>query len=386
MNKDAESRWKVGMSNIKLKMRAKHVLATFLWRETYPIKGILIGRLPYALFEPHEYRMVHLPGTDVWHKTLRERREARFLYQLSPNDPPGLDSESMQLRLVGLKGDPLNPRQYPRTPTNSKYRFSSVAEMPAAPRQQWISERPGVPAGKLKHTKFRSTLLGNERSLTVYTPPNYSSTTRSYGLLLVFDAPQYLEQVPTPTILDNLQAEGRIPPIVAVFVGNVKRSEELGCNQQFSDFLATELLPWVRDHYRVVPDPKQVTLAGASAGGLAGVCAALQHPKAFGNVISQSGAFYFLPGRDPDKEPNYVIEEFLKKPKLPIRFYLEAGSDELNYSGENPLVAGRHLRDVLRAKGYEVHWHKFFGGHNFIHWRGTIADGLLALIGLQPAP
>ena len=30
MNKDAESRWKVGMSNIKLKMRVKNLLREFI--------------------------------------------------------------------------------------------------------------------------------------------------------------------------------------------------------------------------------------------------------------------------------------------------------------------------------------------------------------------
>ena len=41
----------------------------------------------------------------------------------------------------------------------------------------------------------------------------------------------------------------------------------------------------------------------------------------------------------------------------------------------------RHLRDVLTLKGYEVHYSEFNGGHDYICWRGSLADGLLRLVG-----
>ena len=68
-----------------------------------------------------------------------------------------------------------------------------------------------------------------------------------------------------------------------------------------------------------------------------------------------------------------------------MRFYLEAGLLETGLSPSRGnvslLAANRHLRDVLLAKGYSVHYREFNGGHDYINWRGTFADGLLLLEG-----
>jgi enterochelin esterase family protein len=40
---------------------------------------------------------------------------------------------------------------------------------------------------------------------------------------------------------------------------------------------------------------------------------------------------------------------------------------------------------VLLAKGYEVHYQQFNSGHDYLTWRGTLADGLIALVGTDAA-
>ena len=133
-------------------------------------------------------------------------------------------------------------------------------------------------------------------------------------------------------------------------------------------------------------DPRHVTIGGCSLGGLTATCAAYRHPETFGNVLSQSGSYWWIPPPDPakpDTDPSYVSRLFINSPKLPLRFYLDAGSLETDRDGDGSsiLVTNRHLRDVLRAKGYQVFYQEFQGGHDYVSWRGTIADGLILLGG-----
>jgi enterochelin esterase family protein len=45
------------------------------------------------------------------------------------------------------------------------------------------------------------------------------------------------------------------------------------------------------------------------------------------------------------------------------------------------LGPNRQLRDVLRAKGYAVTYREFPYGHDYLHWRDSLADGLISLLG-----
>src|SRR6185295_6349104 len=119
-------------------------------------------------------------------------------------------------------------------------------------------------------------------------------------LLIVFDGVTYggrpnqaQAEVPTPTIIDNLIAEKKIGPTVAVLVWSMgKRDRDLPGSKPFADFIAGEVVPWARSHYRIRPGPKSVTAAGSSLGGYCATYCALTHPEAIGNVISQSGSYW----------------------------------------------------------------------------------------------
>jgi len=193
-----------------------------------------------------------------------------------------------------------------------------MIEMPDAPAQPWLAEKPGVPGGQIEKRRFKSALLKNEREIAIYRPPGYSPKAKPYPLLLLFDEVAYLGDpkqivlVPTPTILNNLIAEQRIPPMVALLVGNVpgQRDRELPCNPAFFDFLSSELLPWAHGLYNFTADPRQTVVGGSSFGGLAAACAGLRHPETFGNVLSQSGSYHWLPPKGDVASDSGTVRRF----------------------------------------------------------------------------
>ncbi len=47
----------------------------------------------------------------------------------------------------------------------------------------------------------------------------------------------------------------------------------------------------------------------------------------------------------------------------------------------NLLYENRRFRDVLEAKGYAVTYSECTSDHSLLNWRGSFADGVIALFG-----
>ena len=362
-----------------------HYLVTFLWRDMGDTKNVLVAGGIAGWDKLADNQMTRLPDSDVWYRTYQVGADLRTTYVLSHNDPlTGLENmmDEFGTRFIP---DPLNPRQFIYLKddeiSDDKEVVVSILELPNAPTQPWIESRRGVARGKLEMHRLRSNILDNERRVWVYTPPGYNKDSEPYGLLLAFDGLAYITLIPTPTILDNLLSEGKIPPLVAVLPDSLEvetRSRELPCYQPFVAFLTQELLPWVREHYHVTTNPAQAIVAGSSYDGLAAAFVGLRASETFGNVLSQSGSFWW------DHDPEYGVtqerltQQYIASPRLPLHFYLEVGLQERS-SGGTMIVSNRHLRDILRLQGYEVAYNEFNGGHDYLCWRGSLADGLIRL-------
>jgi enterochelin esterase-like enzyme len=373
------------------------ILVTMLWRATGETKNVFVFRLG-DVSKP----MARLLDTDLWYKTFRLQKGARFIYQFATNLPDPKEWGGI-IRFAGdMRNDPLNPFQFAdRVNELNPYEvsFTSAVELPSAEPQTWNVARPTVPKGQVRRDKFTSKLLGNERPIWIYTPHGYAAGKKPYPLLVLTDGGGYVNTARVTTILDNLIAAGLIPPLVAVMVENPARWRELSCSSAYADFLAQEIVPWARANYRATDRPEQTIIGGASLGGLQAAFVGLKHSEVFGNVLSQSGSFQWTP--EGEKEPEWLTRQFAASPHLPLRFSFEAGLMEGTWwwrslvpvpANGPPLVdpttlaANINLRDTLQSKGYVVHYTEFNGNHGMLNWRGTLASHLIALVGIKPAP
>jgi enterochelin esterase family protein len=125
-------------------------------------------------------------------------------------------------------------------------------------------------------------------------------------------------------------------------------------------------------------------LCGDSLGGLISAYAALRRPDVFGKVLSQSGSFQFKNQNDADRRPEWLIRQFATLPKSNVFFHLDVGQMEDRPEGNDGttlLASNRHLRDVLKARGYGVHYVEVYSDHDPVHWRRTLPDALIATLG-----
>jgi enterochelin esterase family protein len=292
----------------------EHLLATVFWRGDAERAAVLGGLGGWDVAP-------NLMGRQgpLWKRSYRVARDLRTTYFVLPDPPDELEFTPELFRRLEL--DPLNPRTWesPADDEDPEWGFATVRslfEAPEAPPQPWIEPRPGTPTGTTEVHRLRSEILGNERRVWVHLPPGYSASDR-HGLLVLFDGWAYVNLVPTPTILDNLVAAGRIAPLVAVLPDSLDqetRTRELCYHDPFVDFLTDQLLPWAVERFGITAKPELTIVGGSSAGGLAALYAAAERPDVFGTVLSQSAALGWPP---PQGRPH--VEELLGRRRLPRR-------------------------------------------------------------------
>lgn len=244
----------------------------------------------------------------------------------------------------------------------------------------------GVAAGKFSRYVIFDSTYRRPRRIWMYTPPGYRERGKPNNLLVVFDGEDYFNAIPLPMILDTLLAAKKTQPFVAMFVDDSigqARSADLSNRAKFAVFVGRQLMPWVRKNWNVTKKPDRTIIGGFSNGGLGASYVAFRRPDLFGNVISQSGAFWR--GDEGESTPGeWLTSQYGSDKKRDIRFVVDVGERETMTSrGENAptmIEVNRRFRDALIAKGYKVTYEEVKDGvHSEVTWAPRFPLGLIEL-------
>jgi enterochelin esterase family protein len=311
-------------------------------------------------WSPSEDSMSRIPGTDLFVLRKTIDQAARFEYKF----------------LVGSTWilDPFNQQQ-----TMGGHGPNSEIWMPCYRPPREIEYREEISHGAIDTLAVRSKLLGRTHPVFVYVPAGYRRLKGTFPTLFVTDGGEYLSLALMANVLDNIIAEGRIPPVVCVFVDprtdirdskTSKRSVDYTMNATFVSFLITEVRAGLlRKKYRLAEKPEHTGIMGASLGGLISTFAAFSRPDVFGLCAAQSPAYWWDNGA--------ILRAFAKSPTRPIRLYIDTGT--VRDAREHSMK----MKNILEEKGYEYSYAEYPESHNWGNWRARIADILVYFWGVK---
>jgi hypothetical protein len=193
------------------------------------------------------------------------------------------------------------------------------------------------------------------------------------------------------TTLDNLISQGRIPPMVAITVGNggsdapgSERGREYDTvSGAYSDFIENEVLPLAQEasHVALTSDPNGRATMGISSSAAAAFTMAWFHPERYHRVLGYSptmtnqqwphnpalpgGAWEYHSvwgGTTSSSSASITAGTplILNSETKPIRYWFETGDQDLFYTIVSAAdgmhdwtLANENMAKVLASKGYE---------------------------------
>ena len=214
-----------------------------------------------------------------------------------------------------------------------------------------------------------------ERKIAVYVPKQYVPGT--VGPFIVgADGPDPL----LFTTLDNLIAQKRVPPMIAISIGNGSgdaQGSQRGLEYdtmsgRYAEFVESEVLPLVEKQYdvKLTKNPEGRATMGCSSGAAAALSMAWYHPELYHRVLSYSGT--------------YVNQQWPSNPETPHGAW-EYHERLIPNSPVKPirtLDAGRRPGSVQSQP--DARQHARLGRREREHGQGARGQGLSLPVRVQP--
>jgi predicted alpha/beta superfamily hydrolase len=225
-------------------------------------------------------------------------------------------------------------------------------------------------------TAFFIPQLNRHRRIWICLPADYATSKEKYPVLYMQDGQNLFDDATSAygewgvdEAMDTLGPQYGHAIIVGIDHGGSRRINEYspydmekygkGEGDQYVDFMAQTLKPFIDRHYRTRKEAAHTFVAGSSMGGLISFHAILKYPKVFGAAGVFSPAFWITPQLktiDPKKA---------KALKGKIYFY--AGAQESEHMVTDMLSVFGQLRRYSKAKMETVI--RAEGRHSEATWR-----------------
>jgi pimeloyl-ACP methyl ester carboxylesterase len=154
---------------------------------------------------------------------------------------------------------------------------------------------------KIDAPSLADNLVGEpaERTVDVYLPPSYGSSEKRYPV--IYYLPGYgddsLMGFHLPGDMDSLVESGKVKEmIIVVASGASKMGGSFYVNSpvtgNWEDFIVKDLVGYVDEHFRSLPQPESRGITGHSMGGFGALNIAMHHPEVFSAVYSLSPGLF----------------------------------------------------------------------------------------------
>lgn len=211
---------------------------------------------------------------------------------------------------------------------------------------------------------LESQIVGDTFKLFIRKPVDYDKDNKEYPVIFLLDGNVYFSFVAGAVKLLEIGKE--MPESLIVGVGYPSDSKHLylrnrdllptynkehrnsGGAEAFYDFLTSELLPYIDDHYRI--DMSKSVLAGDSYSGLFAFYALLRNPELFSGYIIGSPSLYWDNGVIFDLEKKFSESN----DDFNARVFLSVGELEARYEPEYAGMVSNveRLISVLKKRNY----------------------------------
>jgi enterochelin esterase family protein len=271
----------------------------------------------------------------------------------------------------------LNGREWIVDPANPNQQWggggpNSELRMPAWRLEEITLENSNSSKGKLsENLKAPSEILGYSLEYKVYTPANYEKLS-DLPVVYVTDGHEYAdERMGAMThILDNLIAEKKIKPVIAIFIdpreigdhGNNRRMIELALHEPFVDFITQELIPNIDRIYKTKPSSDARAIMGTSLGGLNAAYVGIKASDKISLIGIHSPAFWYRP---------QIYTLYKDSPALPLKIFMSTGVISDTEEG------ARRMKAIMESKQYTLKYKEVNEGHSWGNWRALIDDILI---------